>query len=350
MKTRSWLILIFSLVFNSAYIVDPAYRLEEVEITESDYRVSEDVEWSRPDGFSLTMDIYTPERGKDRYPVLVIFHGGGWLANDKSIMDDMSQYVVQNGDYVVCNVNYRLLKDQGNTVTMDQIVEDAFGAVLWIKENIERYDGDPNQVAVSGDSAGGQLAAMIVNSGHELDEDGLLEGDKGFRPSYIPDGMTIAEIKQENMMEVQAAVLNYAALDLYRLAKQGYEHTQNRFWQGAGVEPRGIFSDDYNVEEHPEYYQMVSPLQTIPDASERRLPPQLLTIGTEDDLIAPQLVQEYVRRLEQAGHPVEYWEHEGRPHAFLDSGKNERLGTRFEEDAPEALDRIITFLDGVFNQ
>jgi len=314
----------------------------------NDYTLHNDIEWANPDGFSLTMDIYTPENGSDKSPVLIIFHGGGWLANDKSIMGEMSQYMVQNGDYVVCNVNYRLLKDQGNTVTMDQIVEDAFGALIWIRENIGEYGGDPDKIAVSGDSAGGHLAAMIVNAGHRLSKSGLREGDMGFKPTYVPEGMDLNSLKQNNWMEVQAAVLNYAALDIYALARRGYEEQNNAFWQGAGVKPRGIFSDNYNVDSNPELYKAVSPVHTVPDASERRLPPQLLTIGTEDELIPPNQIREYANLLEKAGHSVEYWEHEGRPHAFLDSGTNERLGISFQEDAPEALNRMIKFLDEVF--
>ena len=67
---------------------------------------------------------------------MIIFHGGGWLINDNSIMDQMSQYLATNGKYVICNVNYRLLSDIENSVTLDEIVEDAFGAVIWIKNNI----------------------------------------------------------------------------------------------------------------------------------------------------------------------------------------------------------------------
>lgn len=316
----------------------------------NDYTLNSDVEWANPDGFSLTMDIYTPNIDKDKNPVLIIFHGGGWLANDKSIMDDMSQYMVKNGEYVVCNVNYRLLKDQENTVTMDQIVEDAFGALLWVRENIGQWRGDPDRIAVSGDSAGGHLAAMIVNSGPSLSKSGLREGEMGFNPSYVPDGMDLEGERIRNWMEVQAAVLNYAALDIFNLARQGYEEQNNVFWQGAGVEPRGIFSEDYNVNNDPELYKAVSPVHTIPASSQRRLPPQLLTIGTEDDLIRPSQIREYVSLLEEAGHPVEYWEHEGRPHAFLDSGTNERLGTSFEADAPEALDRMIEFLDEILKK
>lgn len=100
----------------------------------SRYTVASNVHWSAPEGFDLSMDIYTPRSGKASFPVLVIFHGGGWLINDKSIMEQAAKYMVSNGEYVVCNVDDRLLGDQGNTVTLNEIVNDAFGAVLWVKK------------------------------------------------------------------------------------------------------------------------------------------------------------------------------------------------------------------------
>ena len=92
----------------------------------SKYMIAKDVLWASPRGFDLTMDIYTPNSGKDSYPVVVIFHGGGWLIRNKSIMDQMSKYLVTNSEYVVCNVNYRLLADEGNTINLNQIIEDVF--------------------------------------------------------------------------------------------------------------------------------------------------------------------------------------------------------------------------------
>ena len=55
------------------------------------------------------------------------------------------------GEFVVANMNYRLLGDQNNTVTMNQIIEDVFGGLLWVKENIAQYSGDPTRVAITGD-------------------------------------------------------------------------------------------------------------------------------------------------------------------------------------------------------
>ena len=96
------------------------------------YDVKKDVEWVSIDTLSLTMDIYTPANVNELRPVLVIFHGGAWLINDNSVMDSMSIYMAEHTNYLICNVNYRLLSDFSNTVLFNQIIEDAMGAVLEI--------------------------------------------------------------------------------------------------------------------------------------------------------------------------------------------------------------------------
>jgi len=312
------------------------------------YQMAQDIHWASPDGFALTMDIYTPKSGQEPYPVLVIFHGGGWLVNNKSIMTQASEYIATNADYVVCNVNYRLLGDQDNTVTIDQIVEDVFGAVLWVQENIGRYQGDPTRIAVTGDSAGGHLSAMIVNSGHKLDSRGYTPETLAFNPSYLPPGKTADQIADDGGIQVQAAILSYGAFDLYQSSLDGYESWTNPFWLLAGTRPRGFLGDDIDVATHPELYKGVSPLYTIETSDLRALPPQLLTAGSEDRLVTPESVQRYQKHLDQAGHPTTYWEYEGRTHAFLDSGSSMLLGSSFEQDAPVPLDVMIKFLDGVF--
>jgi len=307
--------------------------------------VEKDILWASPNGFDLTMDIYTPDTDKENYPVLVIFHGGGWLINNKSIMDEMSQYVAEQGEYVVCNVNYRLLVDNGNTVTMNQIVEDAMGAVLWIKEHIEKYGGNPEKVAVTGDSAGGHLASMVATMSNRLSSTGFAEEPLGFNPTYLPAGKTAEDIAAANGLDVQAAIISYGAFDIYRSCQGNFEEPSNLFWQMGGAKARPIFGEAYNVEENPELYKAVSPIYNIPKASERQFPPQLFTVGSEDTLTTPESIQAYVEKVKAAGHYTEYWEYEGRPHAFLDSGANEFLGTSFEKDAPAALDKMLAFLD-----
>jgi acetyl esterase/lipase len=312
------------------------------------YTVVKDVLWASPNGFDLTVDIYTPNSGKSSYPVVVMFHGGGWLINDKSIMDQSSAYLATNSEYVICNVNYRLLSDSDNTVTLDQIVGDAFGAVLWIKDNISGYRGDGTRIAVTGDSAGGHLSAMIVNMGDRLGHHVSFSESLVFTPASLPVGKSPEQVAREHGLEVQAAILSYGAYDVYQAALGGFEGIANPFWLLSGSIARGLLGDGFSATDNPEVYKAVSPIYNIPDSTDRQLPPQLLTVGSNDSVVTPASVKAYLNLLRAAGQPAEYWVHEGRSHAFLDSGSNAVLGVSFEADAPPALDVMISFLDGVF--
>ena len=312
------------------------------------YTLDEDVLWASPGGFDLTMDIYTPTSGKDSYPVVVMFHGGGWLINDKSIMDQASAYLVTHGEYVICNVDYRLLSDSGNSVMLNEIVNDVFGAVLWVKDHIRHYQGDSGRIAVTGDSAGAHLSAMIVNLGDRLSSSPFSGASLTFLPSYLPAGKTAEQVAQQHGLEVQAAILSYGAFDILQGATDGFESVLNPFWLASGSVARGLFGSDHNVIDHPDLYRALSPAHNIPYSRERRLPPQLLTVGIDDRVVPPASVRAYLDDLQSAGHPAEYWDYDGKSHAFLDSGANVLFGSSFEADAPPALDVMIRFLNGVF--
>ena len=313
------------------------------------YSVASDVPWAAPEGFELKMDIYTPNGDQASYPVIVMFHGGGWLINNKSIMNDASAYLATNSRYVICNVDYRLLTDQKNTVTMNEIIEDVMGAVLWVKQHIAQFKGDPSRIIVTGDSAGGHLASIILTQGHNLETDGFDGPTLGYHPSWLPEGKTVEDVANENGLAVQAAMLSYGAFDIHAAAAGGFESSENIFWTMSDGDARGIFGDEYNVTDHPDRYQQVSPIYTIPPDSIQSLPPILLTVGSEDNLVTPESIQNFMNTLNEKGHNnTEYWVHEGRPHAFLDSGRNLFLGINFEDDAIPALQVMIQWLDQQF--
>ncbi|MBN2520524.1 MAG: alpha/beta hydrolase [Bacteroidales bacterium] len=319
-----------------------------LKATTNSFSVIKDIEWTKVDGITLTMDIYIPQTGKEKYPVIIIYHGGGWLINNKMVMDSMSVYLVEHSEYIVCNVNYRLLGDNNNTTKINQILEDVFGAVIWVKENISKYKGNPDKIAVTGDSAGGQMAAMVILNGKKLISSGFNANPLGFNPSYLPENITAEEYAGKDEIEVQAAILSYPAVDLYSNGFESFESDSNIFWLFAGIKARGIFGDSINAKENPEYYQMVSPIYNIPDVTERMLPPQFCLVGSNDQTTKPEIIKQYVAKCKENGQDIEYWEYEGKPHAFLDSWNNEFLGTNFRRDAPTALDKMIEFLDSVF--
>ena len=238
-----------------------------------------DVTWASPEGFDLTMDIYTPNTGRTNYPVIVMFHGGGWLINDKSIMKEPADYLARHGEYVVCNVNYRLLVDQENTVTIDEIIEDAFGAVLWVKSNIAKYKGDPSRLIVTGDSAGGHLASMVATHGDRLSSEGIKGEPWGFNPSWLPANTSAEQIARDQGLEVQAAIISYGAYDLTKRVSDGFETSSNIFWTLAQAEPRGLFGKGTTFDSHPELYERASANYNLLAAKDKTFPPMLFTAG-----------------------------------------------------------------------
>jgi acetyl esterase len=341
----------FYLLFSAISCSENATKavITPVVTPQETFTKASDILWASPKGFNLTMDIYTPNTGKASYPVIVIFHGGGWLINNKSIMVQAAEYLVNKGEYVVCNVNYRLLGDLGNTVKMNEIIEDAFGAVLWVKENIATYKGDAKKVIVTGDSAGGHLSAIVTTQGHNLETDGFAGTTLGYNPTYLPKGKTAEQVAKENGLAVQAAMLSYGAFDIHGSALGGFEKESNIFWAMGKAKARSMFGDGIDATNNPAPYKQVSPIYTIPKVSERKLPPTLMTVGSKDNLTTPATQEAYIAKLKEAGQATpEYWIHDGRPHAFLDSGSNAFLGIVFEKDAPPALDKMLAFLNKIF--
>lgn len=307
-----------------------------------------DIPWAKPKGFELTTDIYVPDTGGEKLPVLIIYHGGGWLLNTKSIMTDMARYMASHSELVVVNMNYRRLADLDNTTTVNEIVEDALGAVLWVKDNIERYNGDPGKIAVTGDSAGGHLAAMVTLAGRRLESDGFKGKAPGFNPTYLPSGRTAEQVAKEDGVAVQAAILSYAVFDLLAAAKNGFETAGNPFWGWAKASPRGIFGKGISVESNAGFYEAVSPINYIVDRKDYRLPPQFVLVGEQDNLIKPEVVANYVSLLKKAGQPVEMKVYKNRGHGFLDSGCNDYTQGCFKDLAVPALNDMIKFVNKIF--
>ncbi len=244
---------------------------------------------------------------------------------------------------VVANMNYRLLGDQNNTVKINQIVEDVFGGLLWVKENIAKYGGDPKRVAITGDSAGGHLTTMILTRGRQLESDGYAGESLGFKPSYLPAGKTAEQVAKEDGLKVQAAVVSYAAFDLYKVAQGGFESPSNMFWKYGKAEARGLFGNSINVKDNADYYKAVSPIYWVPKAKKYKLPPQFVHVGGRDKTTPAEAAQHYVDLLKAAKQPVEYKVYPEKDHAYLDNGCN-WAGSCFDKDAVDPVNDIIAFL------
>ena len=307
-----------------------------------------DITWASPKGFDLTLDVTVPDTKTKAKPVLVIFHGGGWLLGNKSGMVDLADGIATRTDIITVNVNYRLLSDINNTTTTDELIEDAMGAVLWVKDNIKGYGGDPDKIAVTGDSAGGHLAVMVTVARRNLGSDGFDKKPLRFKPTYLPKGVTAEQVAAKDGLKIQAAILSYAAFSMVDVAKSGFEAEGNQFWKWANAKPRGLFGDKINVNDNPEYYEAVSPQQYLVNAKELALPKQFVHVGALDGLTTPVVATAYVENLKKLGQPVSFKIYEGKNHGFLDSGCNEYNKGCFKDLSEPAVTDMIKFLNDVF--
>lgn len=339
MISRISLYSIFTLFFAS--LCAPAIAAHEIK----HFR---DITWASPKGFDLTLDITVPETKTKAKPVLVIIHGGGWLLGSKSGMVDLADSIASRTDIITVNINYRLLSDVNNTTTTNELIEDAMGAVLWVKDNIKNYGGDPDKVAVTGDSAGGHLAVMVTVARRNLDSDGFDKKPLGFKPTYLPKGVTAEQVAAKDGLKIQAAILSYAAFDMVAVAKSGFEAEGNQFWKWANAKPRGLFGDNINVNDNPEYYEAVSPQQYLVSAKELALPKQFVHVGALDGLTTPAVAKAYVDNLKKLGQPVSFKIYEGKNHGFLDSGCNDYNNGCYKDLSEPAVTDMIAFLNKVF--
>lgn len=105
----------------------------------------------------IPIRIYTPE-GAAPFPVLVFFHGGGWVTGNLDSGDPLCRALAKRVGCLVVSVDYRLAPEHKHPAA----VEDSYAATAWVAENAGHFGGDTSRLAVGGDSAGGHLAAATT--------------------------------------------------------------------------------------------------------------------------------------------------------------------------------------------
>ena len=121
-----------------------------------------DLEYGVAAGESLKLDAYIPE-GPGPFPAVILVHGGGWNAGDKSggpkkgYMAPMHAPLEQAG-FAWFSINYRLAPKH----PYPACIEDVETAIRWVKANAAKYHLDPQRIALAGESAGGHLVQLAM--------------------------------------------------------------------------------------------------------------------------------------------------------------------------------------------
>ncbi len=229
-------------------------------------------------------------------PAIVFFHGGGWVIGDLESHDQPCRALANATPAIVVAVGYRLAPEH----KFPAAVDDAVAATRWVSQNAARLGIDPSRLAVAGDSAGGNLAAVVS----------LDARDRG--------GPSIA-----------AQVLIYPATDMGIETPSHARHAKQLPLTGAAMH---WFVDHYLRTPADEADWRASPLRA---ADFRRLPPALVITAGFDPLRDEG--EAYAAALQRAGVRVEQVRFEGQIHGFVNMGK-------VIADAERAIGRAGSFL------
>jgi acetyl esterase len=224
----------------------------------------------------IPIRIYTPDAPAPR-PALVYFHGGGWVVCDLDTHDVVCTAIAHRAGAVVIAVDYRLAPEH----KFPAAVTDSYAATAWVASNAKRLGIDPKRISVGGDSAGGNLAAVV--SLKSRDQDG---------PA------------------IELQVMVYPVTDLSSFATPSYqEFGENHYLTKSEME---WFRDHYLRSMEDARDPHASPLLTL-DLSE--LPPALI-ITAECDPLRDE-GEAYAKRLANDGVAVTYTCYPGMIHPFF---------------------------------
>jgi acetyl esterase len=232
---------------------------------------------------TIAARTYTPKtlrKANGLAPCLVFFHGGGWVIGDLDSHDVVCRKLADEGQLIVISVDYRLAPEH----KFPAAVEDAIAATTWIAGNGKALGIDPSSLTVGGDSAGGNLAAVVAIAARD------------------GDGPAIA-----------GQVLIYPAID-FALTHPSHQEPETSILLTHSV--IRWFRDHYLNSAADVDDWRASPVRTKTLIG---LPPAYVLTAGADPLRDEG--NEYAIRLKEAGVPVTYRTFPGQFHGFFTMGK-----------------------------
>ena len=123
------------------------------------------LEMNGPQG-PVPLHVYTPA-GSGPFPIVLYFHGGGFVIADTTAYEASPRALAEGAGAVVVSVDYH----QAPEHKFPAAPNDAYAAYQWVREHAADIDGDPQQIAVAGESAGGNLATVVCMMARNRNEE-----------------------------------------------------------------------------------------------------------------------------------------------------------------------------------
>ena len=235
----------------------------------------EDTEAPGPGG-AIPLRIYTPVGCAASAPALIYFHGGGFVIGSRATHDGLCRQLANEAGCKVVSVDYRLAPEH----KFPAAVDDAYAAAAWVERNATAVDIDANRLAVGGDSAGGNLAAVVCQLAKA-------KGGPALRFQLLIYPVVEARSDTGSMR---------AFAEGYLLEKRSMD------WFMAAYLPEGQDTADPRL----------SPLRA---SSLAGLPPALIVTAGHDPLRDEGIA--YAKALEEAGVSARHVDYTGQVHGFF---------------------------------
>lgn len=154
--------------------------------------------------------VYTPE-GPGPFPVVVYFHGGGWVVANKDVYDAGARSISKGANALVISVDYRLAPEHKFPAQHD----DALAAYRWVVQNAATMKGDPANIALAGESAGGNLAVATAIAARDA-KIALPRAVVAVYPIAQPDTMTASYVENANAKPLSRPMMSWFAMHATR--------------------------------------------------------------------------------------------------------------------------------------
>tara|TARA_R110002072_G_scaffold145460_1_gene291899 strand:+ start:27925 stop:30336 length:2412 start_codon:yes stop_codon:yes gene_type:complete len=118
--------------------------------------VIREIEFAKPDGHSLKLDLYLPADRSEPVPVVVFVHGGGWKNGSRESGEKTAAWLTEHG-IAVASIDYRLI----DVAQWPAQINDCYAAVRWVRDHADKYGLDGDHIGAWGTSAGGHLVALM---------------------------------------------------------------------------------------------------------------------------------------------------------------------------------------------